>query len=207
MCRQQGRFPLILAGNCISAVGTVAAFRRPEVYWFDAHGDLNTPESTRSGYLDGMALSILMGRCWRGLSAQIGLQPVPEEQIWLLGARDLDPAEEEFLAKSAVRRISAEVALSALPEVEHGNGAYLHIDLDVMDSSVGTANRYAAPGGFSLEGLVTVVERIAERTPIGAAALTAYDPEADGSGSVLRAALQIAERVAAVAWRKKPRIY
>src|SRR5262245_41931226 len=67
--RDAGRFPLVLAGNCNTAVGTVAGLDYADsigVFWFDAHGDFNTPDTTLTGVLDGMALAMLTGRCWRG---------------------------------------------------------------------------------------------------------------------------------------------
>jgi len=198
---QRCHFPLILSGNCIAALGTVAALVNPDVYWFDAHGDLNTPESTKSGYLDGMALAILLGRCWRSLSTDLGLQPVPEQKVWLLGARDLDPAEKDFLLTSRLRWIRSDQEMGSLPMKNRPDGAYLHIDLDVLDPSVGTANSYASAGGFSLEGLKSAIERIGENTVIRAAALTAYDPAADPSGLVVEAAIEIAEYIASVVSR------
>ena len=60
-------FPLILSGNCSSTVGALAGFdsRNLALIWFDAHGDFNTPETTTSGFLDGMALSVIAGNRWR----------------------------------------------------------------------------------------------------------------------------------------------
>lgn len=189
----EGRFPLLLAGNCMGSLGALAALVEPTVFWFDAHGDLNTPETTRSGFLDGMALSILMGRCWRPLAAEAGVVPVPEERIHLVGARELDPAEDEFLASSSVHQWDG---AEAGPAGDGGGGiCYLHIDLDVLDPTVGRANWYSAPGGLSVEGLLGVVERIAERHRIGGLALTAYDPSADGEGRIAAAAIRIAGEV------------
>lgn len=67
----RGVFPLTLAGNCISSVGTLGGLGAGPtgVLWFDAHGDFNTPESTVGGFLDGMALATVTGRCWTGLAA------------------------------------------------------------------------------------------------------------------------------------------
>ena len=192
---RQARLPLVLAGNCISAVGTVAGLGRPALYWFDAHADLHTPESTASGFLDGMALSILLGRCWRGLAGRAGLEPVTEDAVCIIGARDVDAAEEEFLAASEVRRLDAAALPGALPAVR-GARAYVHIDLDCLDPGVGRANDYAADGGLTLERLLDMIDAIAARAPIAAAALTAYDPAVDSDGAVAEAALRIAERLA-----------
>jgi len=61
-----GAFPLVLAGGCISCVGTLAGLGAPPpaIIWLDAHGDFNTPETTISGFLDGMGLATAVGRCW-----------------------------------------------------------------------------------------------------------------------------------------------
>jgi len=73
------------------------------VLWFDAHGDFNTPESTLGGFLDGMALAIATGRCWTGLAATVpGFTPVAEENVVLVGARDLDRANCTSTSTSTV---------------------------------------------------------------------------------------------------------
>ena len=107
--RSAGRLPVILAGNCGVALGVVSALDRgTAVLWADAHGDFNTPETTVGGFLDGMALACVVGRCWMGMSAQVpGYAPVAEDLVWLLGARDLDSLEEEALEHSSVHRIPA----------------------------------------------------------------------------------------------------
>lgn len=188
--------PLILAGNCIVAVGAVAALGQPRVLWLDAHADLNTPDSTRSGFLDGMALSILLGRCWGALAREIGLQALAEDRIHLMGARDLDPAETEFLASSSVHRLTTG-AEAADFDLNGRETCYLHVDLDVLDPTVGTANRYSVAGGIGLDRLLTFVERVGEECHLGAVALTAYDPSADRDGAVATAAVRIAASVIA----------
>src|SRR5438874_2554288 len=72
--------PIILSGNCgPAALSAVAALNQSETatIWFDAHADFNTPETSRSGFLDGMGLAILTGRCWRRLAERFeSFQPV-----------------------------------------------------------------------------------------------------------------------------------
>ena len=67
------RFPVVLAGNCNSYVGTLAGLEtdRAGVSWFDAHGDFNTPETTTTGFLDGMGLAMASGRCWKAMPETI----------------------------------------------------------------------------------------------------------------------------------------
>ena len=99
-----GELPIVLAGNCSTAVGTLAA--RPAgsvVVWFDAHADFNTAETTVTGMLDGLALSMVTGRALRSMTKAVeGFVPVDESHVILVGARDLDAAEEQALAASPV---------------------------------------------------------------------------------------------------------
>jgi arginase len=206
---QRGVFPLVLSGNCNIAVGIVAAIRAvrgrsPAVCWFDAHADFNTPESTIGGFLDGMAVSMLTGHCWRELTAQVpGFEPVPEAQVLLLGARDIDPLERELLERSSIRiaarpahpgaDVDAIIAAAGAPDL------YLHLDLDALDVSEGRANGYAVTGGLSRSDLFAAIDAIGSRGAIRAAAITAYDPECDRGGGIGRIAIEAASRIAVAA--------
>jgi len=195
------RFPLILAGNCGSALGTVSGLRSATphdsspvgVIWLDAHADFNTPDTTTSGFIDGTALATLTGQCWHALTSTIpGFRPVSDAHVVLVGARDIDPAEELRLARSHVIRVeaarlrvegagSAGALHDALTELARRNVArmYLHIDLDVHDPADVQANQYAAPGGLAPSTVRDLVTVVAGRFEIVAAAMTAYDPTCD----------------------------
>jgi arginase len=170
--------------------------------WLDAHGDFNTPESSTSGFFDGMGLATVAGRCWSALAASVpGFAPVAERDILLVGARDLDPAEAALLAGSAVQRVAVEVirthgaAAALAPALDavapRGRRAYLHIDLDVLDPSAARANEFAAPGGLTIAEVADVVRAVGARCRISAAALTAYDPAPDEGDRALGAALEL----------------
>ncbi|HEY7635738.1 MAG TPA: arginase family protein [Gemmatimonadales bacterium] len=200
--RAAGRFPLILAGNCNTAVGTVAGLdRRTGVLWFDAHGDFNTPETSVGGFLDGMGLAIVTGRCWRELAKGVpGFQPVPDHRVHLLGVRDLDLLEQQALAASAVTVTAPADLRSAVNAAVRDlsgevDGIYLHLDLDVLDPSVGRVNQFAVPGGLTLPQLERAVAAIGEGLPIVAATLSAYDPACDEGGQICAAALHLAGAV------------
>ena len=105
--RRDGWFPLVLSGNCNTAVGAVSGCgcRRTDVVWFDAHGEATTPETTTSGFLDGMGISILTGACWRTIAASIpDFEPLPGERVSLIGSRDLEPSESALLDRLGVHR-------------------------------------------------------------------------------------------------------
>jgi arginase len=193
-----GAFPLVLSGNCgPAALGCLSALRRPSVFWFDAHGDFNTPETTIGGFLDGMALATVAGRCWHQLAAALpGFHPVPERSIALIGARDLDPLEAALLERSAIRRIAGARLRRDLPTVlaasEASAPTYLHLDLDVLDPREARVNPYAAPDGLSRADVAWAITAIAQSVPLGAAALTAYDPGSDAEGTGCETALALA---------------
>lgn len=146
--------PLLLSGDCTSALGAVAGLQRRArnlgVTWLDAHGDFNTPEITISGYLGGMALAMLTGHAAE-LIGPLGLRPVAEDAAVLVDARDLDPAEREALAASQVRQVPAEPrAIEAVLRGLADRPVYLHIDVDIIDGAELPGLRYPVSQGPSL---------------------------------------------------------
>jgi arginase len=203
-----GRFPLVLSGNCNTAPGTLAGLAPASraVFWFDAHADCNTPETTTSGFLDGTALATALGWCWRELAGTIpGFQPVADPNVLLLGTRDIDPLERELLARSDVRILPTDSLRQdgltrELPRVSrHAEVAYVHCDLDALDPSEGQANPFPVPGGLTVTEIESTVREIGQSLPLKAAAVTAYAPEYDPDGRIARGALRIIETLLAVA--------
>jgi arginase len=200
----RGDFPLVLAGGCISCIGTLAGLGAPPpaIIWLDAHGDFNTPETTISGFLDGMALATAVGRCWAKLAATVpGFCPVPESQTVLVGAREFDVSERALLDSSAVHLIDpqrirnhgwrAELEPLWAKIQMHTGRAYLHIDLDVLDPACARANQFAAAGGLALTELLEIVSWVRERIALAATAITAYDPEYDEGEKAVKAAVDV----------------
>jgi arginase len=143
-----GARPVVVSGDCTTALGTMAGLRRAGIdagiVWLDAHGDLQTLETTTSGYLGGLPLRLLAGYRPELIAGQLGLRAVPEDQITLAGARDLDPPEAAYLASAQIHRAQVE-------ELDTGDlpagPLYLHVDLDVVDPAQLPGLRYPAPGG------------------------------------------------------------
>jgi arginase len=194
----EGAAPIVLAGNCGVSAGVVDGWAARDdlaVVWLDAHGDLHTPETTTSGFVDGMALAMVTGRCRTALP---GFRPVPDDQVLLVGARDLDPAERQVLEESRIRLLparAADVAAAGFPP--RVRRVHLHVDLDVHDSqSVGRANEYAAPGGPDAAEVRRIVEALSARLPVVSATFSAYDPAVDVDGGVRAAALELVELTA-----------
>jgi arginase len=204
-----GAFPLVLSGNCNSALGTTAGISRGDlgVLWFDAHADFDTPEDNLSGFFDVFALAILTGSCWRALRRTIpGFREIDETRVVLAAVRDLEPYQRARLERSAlnlvpgaqIRSGGIERALRpALDRLSATAGAvYLHIDLDSLDRSEGSANEYAAPGGVTFAELDWAIGTLFDSFEVGGAALTAYDPSIDRDGRAGKTAARVVEAVA-----------
>jgi hypothetical protein len=140
--------PLVLGGCCCSHVGAVRELARRHgrigVVWLDAHGDLNTPESSPSGNAWGMPLRML-----------IDAGDVAAEDVTLLGVRNLDPPEVEFIAAAGIRQ-----ELGELPD-----RVYVALDCDVIEPSELDV-WMPEPDGISLGELEALLARIPR--PIGA---------------------------------------
>jgi len=202
-----GALPLVLSGNCNSAVGTVSGLHAVDpdapvgVVWFDGHGDCNTPETFTGTFLDAMGLSTLTGRCWQALCATVpGFRPVPDENVILLGAHGADQGALGILAASGMAHVrAADVgargvagalgpALDAM--VRRGvERVYVHLDVDVLDAAWAPANEFAPEGGLSPDQLTACVGEITKRFAVAAAAVASYDPTSDREDRVLGAAL------------------
>ena len=188
--RAGGRLPVVLSGNCgVAALGAVAALEPPAaVLWLDAHADFNTPETSPSGFFDGMCLATLAGRAWAAVARRLeGFAPVAEERVVLLGARALDDAEREMLTSSEVAWLSTQAArddAAALPAAldaiaSRAERIYLHLDLDVIDPAELRANLYACEGGLTVDEAAAVIAAAGERLQIAAVSITAFDASAD----------------------------
>jgi arginase len=197
---ERGAFPLVLAGGCISATGTVAGCGARGAVWLDAHADFDTPADNVSGSMDVMALSLLCGAGWPAQHATIpNAVALHEQDVALLGVRDLAPYQDEALVASAIRGVRGAFdwpatvdAIAALPD-----RLYLHVDLDVLDTTVGHANRFACAGGPALDAVLAAIDATFDHATVAAAALTAYEPPVDKDDKILEAARTIAAHIAA----------
>ena len=201
-CYEERIFPIVLSGNCNAAIGTVSGCRAENsvIVWFDGHGEATTPETTRSGFLDGMPLSILVGRAWHTLAKSVpGFSPIPGNRILLFGARDLEAAERTLLEESGVQQMATvEQLKKSLPLVaKNVAGVYLHVDLDVLDPTVATSNQWTPPNGITLEALIEAIHQVKNHAPIAALGIASYDPEVDRDGQALAAAVEVSKAVLA----------
>lgn len=176
-----GRRPISIAGDCCTAIGVLAGLQRagidPTLIWFDAHGDFNTPATTPSGFLGGMPLAMMVGRGDLALPEAVGLAPLPESQVILTDARDLDPGEADALVQSAVTLLADPADLLAydLPD----GPLYVHFDMDVVALEESPAQNYPAAGGPTAALLRAVFGRLAETGRVAAVSVSTWNPDLD----------------------------
>jgi arginase len=152
--------PLVLGGCCCTHVGAVRGLAgrggRLAVVWLDAHGDLNTPDTSPSGNLWGMPLRMLLD----------GGVVAPED-VALVGARNLDPPEAEFLAETGIDD-SLDRALAGV------DAAYVALDLDVLDPGEATRVFMPEPDGPTVEAIEEVLRDMASRTRVAGVGVTGF---------------------------------
>jgi arginase len=156
-----GRIPIIFAADCVSALGVMKglAAQKPAVIWLDAHGDFNTPQTTPSGFLGGMPLAMLVGRGAMHLMNGIELAPVPETDVILTDARDLDPMESIALRDSRVTHLLDVRDLLTVPLPDRP--LYIHLDTDIVDPAELPGMAYPAPDGPDLATVAGALRRVA----------------------------------------------
>jgi arginase len=158
--------PLVLGGCCCAHVGAVeglaARHGRLALVWLDAHGDLNTPESSPSGNEWGMPLRMLLDA-----------GTVRPEDVLLADARCLDPPEQEFLAASGLRTDSGELERV----LEGPEAVYVALDCDVLAPGEGVEVFMPEAGGLAAQEVVELLERVAAGAFVAGAGLTGLAPE------------------------------
>lgn len=189
-------FPIILAGNCITTLGGFAGLdSTTALLWLDAHADFNTPETSPSGFLDGMALAVITGSCYREEAEQIsGFAPLPDSELALLGTRSIDDGEKRAVERVGVSRDQAGLrdALAKLTRPD----LYVHVDLDVLDPSALRANQFAERGGLDRDTLFRCLAEAGRQKRVAALAITAYDPDADTAAAGPQIVLDIIRQIA-----------
>jgi arginase len=207
----EGALPLVLGGDHSLGAGSVAAsadhVRRTTgkplgLLWVDAHGDMNTPQTTRSGNVHGMPLAALLGSEPVSL-ASIGASPsVVAEHTVLVGIRNLDGEEKERIRASGVhvftmkdidREGIATIAERALALASAGTGG-LHVsfDMDVCDPTVAPGVGTPVKGGFDYREAHMIMELVADSQLLTALDLVEVNPTLDIRNATAEFATELA---------------
>jgi len=194
----EGRLPLVLGGDHSIAIGSVAGSsnvyaRRGEslgLIWFDAHGDANTPDTTPSGNIHGMSLAACLGQGDPDLVNLGERAPkVLARNTVLIGIRDLDPGERDFLKKSGVtvytmrdldERGMRDVVDEAIRLASDGTaGVHLSFDLDVVDLEDAPGTGTPVWGGITYREAHLAMEMLSDRAQIVTIDLVEVNPVLD----------------------------
>lgn len=209
---KKGYFTVGLHSNCNALMGMLGGVqhagpgRRPlkvGLVWIDAHGDINTPETTLSGMLGGMPVAVSAGMCLTNLRLKSGLDPaLPTRYIVMAGVRDTDPLEQEIIDRSNIEHITVadirtlsdnlHAQMKRLSEIT--DIIYIHIDMDVLDPrEVPGHGLTVADGPTSMElaAALTAMFKYDKASALGIAS-TPYDDD-DPDGYSLKAAHNLIE--------------
>ena len=198
---REERVPLVLGGDCTVALGTMAGAMRARgemgLAYFDRDAELNTPQSTPSGILDGMVLAHLLGRGEPSLALPEGGAPLLRPgKLALLGVERFDPQEIPFYEALPALRIpgpevcqmgGARAAEEVLTRLASGEDRFwVHCDLDVLDGGEIAAVDFPAPGGISLVQMGVILARLSGAPGFTGLEITNYNPDRDPDGEAAR---------------------
>jgi arginase len=201
-----GEFPLVLGGDHSLAIGVLGGLARAAgapgaVLWIDAHGDLNTPDTSPSGNIHGMpvAAAVGLGRTW----FDTGEWPVPsveEARVAMIGIRSLDGEERQVLRGTQIRvvtmaeidRLGMEAAVdTALDRLRAAPWVHVSLDMDVMDPLHAPGVGTPVPGGISYREAHLMMEMVSESRMMGSLQVVEVNPILDVQNRSARLAVEL----------------
>lgn len=196
-----GKFPLVLGGDCSILLGTMLALRRRGRYglaYFDGHRDFQTPETSGTGGAAGMDLALVTGRGPELLTRFEGYETlVDEPAVVALGCRDQAEPEADgssaiyetairLLDLDTVRRLgpagASKKALQAF-RAARVDGFWIHFDVDVLDSTLMPAVDSPQPDGLTYEECTALIRPLLDSGLAAGMQVTIYDPDRDQDGA------------------------
>ena len=176
---REGARPVSVAGDCCAAVPVLAGLQRagiaPTLVWIDAHGDFNTPETSPSQFLGGMPLAMMVGRGPQWMCESVSLEIIPEDRVWLIDGRDLDPMERTALDGSAVRR----TGMAGMATLEISGPVWVHLDVDVLNAEEVSAFNYPVSGGPGVDETMSACNAFRARNAIVAVSVSGWTGSLD----------------------------
>ena len=198
--------PLVLGGDHSVALGTVggmaAARGAGAALWFDAHGDLNTPDTTPSGNVHGMPLAAVLGRSQDGFRSDAWPLPAVEpKRVSLIGARSLDEGERALVRDLGIavytmseidRRGIEDVVREALERARGAPFVHVSLDLDVIDPDVAPGVGTPVRGGLSYREAHLAMELVAESGLLDSFEIVEVNPILDRENETAKLAVELA---------------
>ncbi|CAM3612102.1 arginase [Cytobacillus oceanisediminis] len=204
---EAGSFPLVLGGDHSIAIGTLAGvskhYTNLGVIWYDAHGDLNTAETSPSGNIHGMPLAVSLGIGHSLLTNVGGYGPkVKPENIVIIGARSLDEGERELIKEKGIKVYTMheidrlgmtkvmEESITYLKE-RNTDGVHLSLDLDGLDPHDAPGVGTPVIGGISYRESHLAMEMLAEAQIITSAEFVEVNPILDDKNKTATVAVAL----------------
>jgi arginase len=207
-----GHFPLVLGGDHSIAIGTVSGLaaaarhqaKKLGLLWIDAHGDINTPETTPSGNIHGMPLAALLGFGASELTSINGASPkVDPANVALVGIRSLDAGEKRRLKETGVqvhtmsdidRHGIHQIMKKALDRVTRGTDfVHVSVDLDVVDPSVAPGVGTPVKGGLDYREAHLIMEVLADAGVMTSLELVEVNPILDEGNASAEFAVELVQ--------------
>lgn len=203
-----GAFPLVLESNCYAAIGALAGLQKgagPDssrlgMIWIDAHADFNTPETTPSGLLSGMPVAMATGFCLDRIRRQAGLDPpIAPRDVVMVCVRANDPLEQQLLDESKIETVpvfdvkgDCRRLRSAMERLStRVDRIYVHFDVDALDQAEVASMWLSAPNGPTRTELAAALRLIMASPKVAAFGVADINPERDGDGQMVQAALAV----------------
>jgi len=201
---QQGKFPVVLGGDCSNLIGCALALRRVGRFglvFLDGHADFDQPDAEPNGEVASMDLAIVSGRGPDMLTDIDGLKPLMrEEDIVLFGYRDADQQREygsqdvrataiHAFDLERVRSMGIAAAINQAVEIlrkNHLKKFWIHLDADVLDDAIMPAVDYRLVGGLSLDELSTALKVLMTSSQAVGINIGIFNPRLDTDGSIAR---------------------
>lgn len=192
---ENGHMPLVLGGDHSIAIGTLAGlgnkYENLGVIWFDAHADINTPDTTPSGNIHGMPLAVSLGIGDDKLTQIASYTPkIKQENIIIIGARSIDEGERELIKELGIKVYTmheidrlgmASVMEDAIRYLKARNvdGVHLSLDLDALDPIYTPGVGTPVAGGITYRESHLAMEMLQEANFITSAEFVEVNPILD----------------------------
>jgi arginase len=201
----EGLFPIFLGGDHSIAIGTVSgvarSYERTGVIWLDAHADFNVPETSPSGNIHGMPLSVLIGRGHPDLVRIGGPDAsVRTEDVVIVGLRSVDVKERGLIREAGVRVYTmkeidaygvASIVRRALRDLSHLERIHLSFDLDVVDPGIAPGVGTPVRGGLTYREAHLVMELINEAGIVTSLDVVEVNPILDDRNETAELAVEL----------------
>ncbi len=209
LCYEKNETAIFLGGDHSISIGTVSAMTanhpneyRVGVIWVDAHGDFNTPQTTPTGNVHGMALAALLGRGAKELTdiGAVGAKLRSSEAV-LIGVRNLDSEERVALLDSGILVITmrdidemgmAAATHQALSRLVHVKNIHISLDMDVMNPNEAPGVGTPVPGGLTYREAHLLMEILHDSNKISSLDIVEVNPILDEHNRTAQLGVELA---------------